>query len=93
MAFLLTHRPDAAQIVGWLSDPRELDRLLSGTAYAVMIDRSAGPQRWRLGLPKYGDPIGRRELSCSVERPGARRSRITGSDRFDDRRAPPAEGF
>ena len=45
MAFLLTHRPDAAQIVAWLSDPRELDRLLAGTPYAVMIDPSAGPQR------------------------------------------------
>jgi hypothetical protein len=45
MAFLLTHRPDAAQIVASLSDPRELDRLLAGTPYAVMIDPSAGPQR------------------------------------------------
>jgi hypothetical protein len=45
MAFLLTHRPDAAQIVAWLSDPAELDRLLAGTPYAVMIDKNAGPQR------------------------------------------------
>ena len=45
MAFLLTHRPDAAQIVAWLSDPAELDRLLAGTPYAVMIDKHAGPQR------------------------------------------------
>ncbi len=45
MAFLLTHRPDAAQIVAWLSDPAALDRLLAGTPYAVMIDPAAGPQR------------------------------------------------
>jgi hypothetical protein len=45
MAFLLTQRPDAGQIVAWLSDPRELDRLLAGTPYAVMIDPTAGPQR------------------------------------------------
>lgn len=45
MAFLITHRPDAAQLVAWLSDPQHLDRLLAGTPYAVMIDPSAGPQR------------------------------------------------
>ena len=45
MAFLLTHRPDAAQIVAWLSDPRELDRLLAGTPYAVMIDPAAAAAR------------------------------------------------
>jgi hypothetical protein len=45
MAFLLTHRPDAAQIVAWLSDPAALDSLLAGTPYAVMIDPTAGPQR------------------------------------------------
>lgn len=45
MAFLLTHRPDAAQIVAWLSDPAALDALLAGTPYAVMIDPTAGPQR------------------------------------------------
>jgi hypothetical protein len=45
MAFLLTHRPDAAQIVAWLSDPAALDGLLAGTPYAVMIDPTAGPQR------------------------------------------------
>lgn len=45
MAFLLTHRPDAAQIVEWLRHPSDLDRLLAGTPYAVMIDQSAGPQR------------------------------------------------
>ena len=45
MAFLLTHRPDAAQLVAWLSDPQHLDRLLAGTPYAVMIDPAASPQR------------------------------------------------
>ena len=45
MAFLLTQRPDAAQIVDWLCDPKALDRLLEGTPYAVMIDPAAGPQR------------------------------------------------
>jgi hypothetical protein len=45
MAYLLTHRPDAAQIVEWLCHPDALDQMLAGTPYAVMIDKAAGPQR------------------------------------------------
>ena len=45
MAHLLTKRPDAAQLVDWLADPDRLDVLLAGTPYAVMVDKTAGPQR------------------------------------------------
>jgi Type IV secretion-system coupling protein DNA-binding domain len=42
---LLTFRPTAAQLLSWLQDGDELDRLVRGTSYATLIDRHAPPQR------------------------------------------------
>jgi hypothetical protein len=44
-AHLLTLRPTAQQLVAWLADEDELDRLLRGTPYAAIVDRRAPPQR------------------------------------------------
>lgn len=44
-AHLLTFRPTAQQLVSWLGDEDELDRLLRGTPYAAISDRRAPPQR------------------------------------------------
>jgi hypothetical protein len=44
-AHLLTLRPSAEQLGWWLSHDDELDRRLTGTSYAVMIDRQAPHQR------------------------------------------------
>jgi len=44
-AHLLTFRPTAQQLVAWLGDEDELDRLLRGTPYAALVDRRAPPQR------------------------------------------------
>ncbi len=44
-AHLLTLRPTAQQLVAWLGDEDELDRLLRGTPYAAIVDRRAPPQR------------------------------------------------
>lgn len=44
-AHLLNLKPTPEELLGWLSDERELERRLKGTALAAMIYESAGPQR------------------------------------------------
>ena len=44
-AHLLTHRPTPEQLAWWLCHEDEIDRRLTGTAYAAMIDRQAPHQR------------------------------------------------
>ena len=44
-AHLLTLRPTPEELACWLCHEEELDRRLSGTAYAAMIDRQAPAQR------------------------------------------------
>ena len=44
-AYLLTLRPTPEELGFWLCHEEELDRRLSGTAYAAMIDRQAPAQR------------------------------------------------
>jgi type IV secretory pathway TraG/TraD family ATPase VirD4 len=44
-AYLLTLRPTPEELAFWLCHEEELDRRLSGTAYAAMIDRQAPAQR------------------------------------------------
>ena len=55
MAFLLTHRPDAAQIVAWLSDPAALDtgraaqQLDDAGLTTTTLQRQSGAARCRRG--------------------------------------------
>ncbi len=44
-AHLLTFRPTAEELASWLCQDEELDRRVSGTPYASIIDRQAPPQR------------------------------------------------
>ena len=44
-AYLLNLKPTTDELLGWLSDERELERRLKGTPLAAMIYESAGPQR------------------------------------------------
>jgi type IV secretory pathway TraG/TraD family ATPase VirD4 len=44
-AHLLTFRPTAEELASWLCHDEELDRRVSGTPYASIIDRQAPPQR------------------------------------------------
>lgn len=44
-AFLLTFRPTAQQLVTWLTDGNQLDRLLKGTVHEAILDRDAPAQR------------------------------------------------
>jgi hypothetical protein len=44
-AHLLNLKPTPEEWLGWLSDERELERRLKGTALAAMIYESAGPHR------------------------------------------------
>lgn len=43
-AHLLTFRPTAEELASWLCHDEELDRRVSGTPYASIIDRQAPPQ-------------------------------------------------
>jgi type IV secretory pathway TraG/TraD family ATPase VirD4 len=44
-AYLLTFRPSAKDLIGWMSNPDEIDARLAGTALAPLIDKTAAPQR------------------------------------------------
>lgn len=44
-AHLLTFRPTAEELASWLCHDEELDRRVSGTPYASIVDRQAPPQR------------------------------------------------
>jgi type IV secretory pathway TraG/TraD family ATPase VirD4 len=44
-AHLLTFKPTPEQLASWLCHPEEIDRRLTDTAYATMIDRKAPAQR------------------------------------------------
>ncbi len=44
-AHMLNLKPTTDELLGWLSDERELERRLKGTPLAAMIYESAGPQR------------------------------------------------
>jgi type IV secretory pathway TraG/TraD family ATPase VirD4 len=44
-AYLMTFLPTPAQLVAWMSDPREIDRRVKGTEYWMLIDPKAPQQR------------------------------------------------
>ena len=44
-AHLMTFLPTPAQLVAWMSDPREIDRRVKGTEYWMLIDPKAPQQR------------------------------------------------
>jgi hypothetical protein len=44
-AHLLNLKPTPEELLGWLSDERELERRLKGTPLAAMVYENAGPQR------------------------------------------------
>ncbi len=44
-AHLLTYKPTAQQLIHWMSHPVEIDRLVAGTPYAMMINPQSPDQR------------------------------------------------
>ncbi len=44
-AHLLTYKPTAQQLIHWMSNPVEIDRLVAGTPYATMINPQSPDQR------------------------------------------------
>ena len=59
-AYLLNLKPTTEELLGWLSDERELERRLKGTPLAAMIYESAGPQRGGMfaSLSMVADSLG-----------------------------------
>ncbi len=45
LARLLSSRPSVRQLLGWMSDPAEIEKRLEGTPQAAYLDKAAGPQR------------------------------------------------
>ncbi len=76
---LLRSRPSAAELLGWMANPEEIDGRRQGTPQAAYLDAKAGPQRAGVlaSLNMIAD-----SLDLLPEKDGTRQKFVTGEWRF-----------